>query len=58
MSEGEREAFAKLEPEFARLRDRFVQPSVKTEIRKAQRTLARASMMLSSQHDEVEEEGE
>jgi len=54
-SEADRDAVDTLESEFVRLRDRFVQPSVRTEIRKAQRTLARASMMLSSAHQEEEE---
>jgi hypothetical protein len=54
MSDEDREAVAALESEFAKLRDRFVQPSVKTEIRKAQRTLARASLILSQTHQEEE----
>jgi hypothetical protein len=56
MSDEDRAAVNALEVEFGKLRDRFVQPSVKTELRKAQRTLARASMLLSSDYQDEEDE--
>lgn len=53
-SDDDREAVAQLESQFARLRDHFTHPSIKTELRKAQRSIARASMMLSDTHEEEE----
>jgi hypothetical protein len=57
-SDEDRAAVDSLESEFARLRDRFVQPSVRTEIRKAQRSMARASVLLSSHSQASDDDAE